>query len=176
MKVRFWYVVWCGDQPSKVVLPVLFSISSCKVALVAELMQFLTTNTVKYYFYQISTWLGGGGNIFITASSNILQAGDSFLWKSLWRQFLLIEALEKNFMVDNLRKSWIIIMLWCCIGKQGKESIDHLLLQHELWVLIFRLLDTTGSSPNVWWRCWPVKKTFWGATLTLKSGGWFSCT
>lgn len=43
----------------------------------------------------------------------------------------MIEALEKILMEDNLRKRLITIMGWCCMGKQGKESIDHLLIQHE---------------------------------------------
>jgi hypothetical protein len=39
-RVRFWYDVWCGDGPLKVVFPGLFSIAGDRNASVANLMSF----------------------------------------------------------------------------------------------------------------------------------------
>jgi len=38
--VKFWYDVWCGDNPLSVCFPKLFKINSAKDAYVADLMKF----------------------------------------------------------------------------------------------------------------------------------------
>ena len=43
-KIRFWYDLWCGDQPLKKSFPELFSIAHCKEAWVTDNLQFPNGN------------------------------------------------------------------------------------------------------------------------------------
>jgi hypothetical protein len=51
--IRSWQHVWCGDQTLKVAFPNFFTISPCKKALVANLLQFSNTFQWNITFYHI---------------------------------------------------------------------------------------------------------------------------
>jgi hypothetical protein len=38
-----------------------------------------------------------------------------------------IATLWKILLLDNLRKSNVVVVEWCCMYKKSRESIDHLL-------------------------------------------------
>jgi hypothetical protein len=59
----------------------------------------------------------------------------SFPWKNIWRVkafFVWSAALGKILTHDNLHKSNVIVIEWCCLCKKSGESIDHLLLHCEI--------------------------------------------
>ncbi|XP_059633971.1 uncharacterized protein LOC132276526 [Cornus florida] len=57
-----------------------------------------------------------------------------FVWTAVWRKILTI---------DNLRKRGNYFVNWCCICKQNRELVDHLLMHcsvaHDCWNLILGL-------------------------------------
>jgi hypothetical protein len=56
--------------------------------------------------------------------------------RSIWRSeiplkvafFICSTALGKILTLDNLRKSNLIVVDWCCMCKKSRKTIDHLLL------------------------------------------------
>jgi hypothetical protein len=64
----------------------------------------------------------------------ISQDGSLFPWKSIWHVkappmvafFVWTTTLGKIGSHDNLRKSNVMVVEWCCMCKTSGESIDHL--------------------------------------------------
>lgn len=64
--------------------------------------------------------------------------------------FFSSTALDRILTVDNLRKHYLVIIDWCCMCKNSRESVDHLLLHcmvaEDIW-FIFSLFGFSWIMP-----------------------------
>ena len=64
--------------------------------------------------------------------------------------FFSSTALDRILTVDNLRKHYLVIIDWCCMCKNSRESVDHLLLHcmvaEDIW-FIFSLFGFSWIKP-----------------------------
>uniref|UniRef100_A0A2N9FFY4 Reverse transcriptase zinc-binding domain-containing protein n=1 Tax=Fagus sylvatica TaxID=28930 RepID=A0A2N9FFY4_FAGSY len=112
-RVRFWYDVWCGDGPLKVVFPGLFSIAGDRNASVANLMSF--RNGCDTLCWQRKSKEGFTVKSFYQSLSS--SPPRMFPWKGVWNPrvpprvafFLWATVLGKILTAENLRKRHIII-------------------------------------------------------------------
>ena len=83
-----------------------------------------------------------------------------FPWKLVWHSkvpprvaiFSWAASLGKILSTNNLWKSGIIVLDWCCMCKRCGESVDHLLLHcpidYELWTMVFCLFGLQWVMPK----------------------------
>lgn len=60
--------------------------------------------------------------------------------------FFTLTALDRILTVDNLRKHYLAIIDWCCMGKNSRESVDHLLLHCTVAQYIWFIFTLFGFS------------------------------
>jgi len=79
--------------------------------------------------------------------------------KSIWKvkghlkvAFFWSAALGKILTIKNLRRQGLILVNWCCMCKQDREYVDHLLLYcsmvRELWALALSLFGVHWAMPK----------------------------
>jgi hypothetical protein len=88
------------------------------------------------------------------------KEGVLFPWKCIWKPkvpprvafFIWTVALGRILTADNLRRSNIILVDWCCLCKEDGETIDHLFLHckvaRELWNSVFNLFGMAWVMPR----------------------------
>jgi hypothetical protein len=71
--------------------------------------------------------------------------------------FVWTTVMGKILTLDNLRQKNIIVMEWCCICKNNRESIDCLLLHCEVaievWSMVLQLFDILWVMPSWMKEC-----------------------
>ena len=84
----------------------------------------------------------------------------SFPWKIIWKSralprvafFVWTAALERILTIDNLRRRKVMVLDWCCMCKNGAESVEHLLLHcpfaWEIWAMVFGLFGVYWVMPS----------------------------
>ena len=100
----------------------------------------------------------------------ILQNAEVGPWKNIWKPkvplrvafFVWTAVMDRILTTDNLRRGRVIILDWCCMGKNSGESPSHLLLDcsfaRDLWNFIFSLFGLQWVMPKdvrdllaCWW-------------------------
>jgi hypothetical protein len=81
---------------------------------------------------------------------------------SLVTFFTWTTALGKILTLDNLCKRHTIVMVWCCMCKKSRETLDHLVLYcdiaRDLWNLVFQIFGVEWVMPRRWRISWPLGK------------------
>ena len=84
----------------------------------------------------------------------------SFPWKIIWKSrvqprvtfFVWTAALGRILTIDNLQRRKVMVLDWCCMCKNGAESIDHLLLHYpfawEIRSMVFGLFGVYWVMPS----------------------------
>jgi hypothetical protein len=88
-------------------------------------------DTICWRVDKSKCFTGGSYYRVLTGTSHV-----SFPWKIIWKSrvpprvafFVWTTALGKILTIDNLRGRHVMMMDWCCICKNGGESVDHLFL------------------------------------------------
>ena len=102
-------------------------------------MELLYTMNIRCHEADVMCWNPSPLSIFeVKSFYKILQPGSVqiFPWRVIRKSkaplqvnfFLWTAALGKVLTMDNLRKTRLIVLDWCCMCKRDGESIDHLLL------------------------------------------------
>lgn len=88
------------------------------------------------------------------------EGAAEFSWKSIWKvktllkvaSFVRLAASGKILPMENLQWQGVILVNWCCMCKQDRESVDHLLLHcsmaRELWALALSLFGIHWVMPK----------------------------
>ena len=80
----------------------------------------------------------------------------SFPWKIIWKSrvpprvafFVWSATTGRILTIGNLWRRDVMVLDWCCMCKNGGETVDHLLLHYsfarEIWSMVFGLLESIG--------------------------------
>jgi hypothetical protein len=131
-------------------------------AVVSFLDLLYTSSTTRGGLDSMHWKLSRSGKFEVKSYYKVLTQADHspFPWKSICKVrvptrvafFTWTAALGKILTVDNLRKRKVLILDWCCMGKSGGESVNHLLLHCpitlDLWDMVFSLFGVSWVMPK----------------------------
>jgi hypothetical protein len=108
-------------------------------------------------------WGAAKSNCFTVGSYYRALSGTqhgSFPWKIIWKSrapprvafFVWMAALGRILTIDNLWRRKAMVLDWCCMCKNGAESVEHLLLHcpfaGEIWAMVFGLFGVYWVMPR----------------------------